>query len=277
MRLALSWMDDPGFVAAALPLLQEGALDALEWSFDTAWHPSEATAAVLDAFAAADALYGHGVSFSLLSARFTPRQQAWLHALEAEVAHRSYRHITEHLAFATAGDRVDGAPLPCPVSDDLIRVGVERLQALRDAAGVPVGLENLALALGPQDVADEGALMEAILGPVDGLLLLDLHNLWCRAVNFDQDVDALVNTYPLERVREIHVSGGSWDAGFRRDTHDDVIPDAVLDLLRRTLPRCPSAELVVVERLPRSPWTGAPVTAAALDQDVRRVREVLDA
>lgn len=277
MNLALSWMDDPVFVAAALPLLQEGRVDALEWSFDTAWQPSAATQAVLDAFANAGRLYGHGVSFSLLSARFTPRQQAWLDALATETSRRPYRHISEHLAFSTAGDRVDGAPLPCPHSEDLVRVGRERLAALHHAAGVPVGLENLAIALAPSDVHEEGPLLDAILEPVDGFLLLDLHNLWCRAVNFGLDADALLDAYPLSRVRELHVSGGSWDSGFRRDTHDNVIPVPVLELLKRTLPRCPRLEVVVVERLARSVWGGAPVTAEALAHDVRQVREVLDA
>ena len=55
----------------------------------------------------------------------------------------------------------------------------------------------------------------------------------------------------------MHSSGGSWSEHlhdgrqrrFRRDTHDDVVEAAVLDLLRVAVPRCPSATAVILERI----------------------------
>ncbi|MCB0628182.1 MAG: DUF692 family protein, partial [Lewinella sp.] len=61
---------------------------------------------------------------------------------------------------------------------------------------------------------------------------------------------------PLDRVREIHISGGSWerssiqpDKKIRRDTHDDAVPEAVFQLLEWTIPKCPNLKYVVMEQL----------------------------
>jgi hypothetical protein len=63
----------------------------------------------------------------------------------------------------------------------------------------------------------------------------------------------LASSYPLQRVRAFHVSGGSWDdrsdRRLRRDTHDDHVPDEVLELMKAIVPMCPNAETVVYERL----------------------------
>jgi len=83
-----------------------------------------------------------------------------------------------------------------------------------------------------------------------------LHNLYCQLHNFSQDFDTLIRLYPLERVREIHISGGSWEATvlnperlIRRDTHDDTVPKEVFALLRKTIPLCPHLKYVVMEQM----------------------------
>jgi hypothetical protein len=62
--------------------------------------------------------------------------------------------------------------------------------------------------------------------------------------------------YPLNKVREIHISGGSWeqvesdpDLRIRRDTHDDAVPAEVFSLLDMALDRCPECKYVVLEQL----------------------------
>ncbi|MCW2605571.1 MAG: hypothetical protein JWO60_264, partial [Frankiales bacterium] len=150
------------------------------------------------------------------------------------------------------------------------------LARLADVVGAPVGLENLATALGPSDVRDQGGLLEDLLAPTDGWLVLDLHNLWCQAVNAGLDAGELLGTYPLTRVREVHVSGGSWwspagsDRRVRRDTHDGPVPDEVLALLPRVLRDCPGLETVVVEQVGRS--LGEPAQDAAFRDGFRTVR-----
>ncbi len=270
---AISWMDDPSYVQTVLPLLDAGVIDAVEWSFDTQWHPTPASAAILSAFGQQDRLYGHGVLLSLLSGVWTQRQETWMQRLAAEVQTRDYVHVSEHIGFMTAGKWIDGAPLPMPLRDDVIAVGVDRLTRLAEVSGKPVGLENLAMALGPQDVHHEAELMQRLLEPVDGFMILDLHNLWCRAVNYGVDLTQLLRSYPLDRVRELHISGGSWDGRFRRDTHDGTVPDDVWAALPTALTLCPDVQLVVLEQEPNS--LRSPEAQAAYRDDFTTLRQVL--
>jgi uncharacterized protein (UPF0276 family) len=117
-------------------------------------------------------------------------------------------------------------------------------------------LENLAFAFSMEDVSRQGDFLEQLLSGVDGFLLLDLHNIYCQIVNFDLDAEKLLRSYPLSRVREMHISGGSWSpsvsgkrTAVRRDTHDDSVPPEVFDLLKLALSMCPETEFVFLERL----------------------------
>ncbi|HTV21599.1 MAG TPA: DUF692 family protein [Polyangiaceae bacterium] len=213
---------------------------------------------LLDHYAAAGALYGHGVHYSPLSAHFEERQARWLAQATRALDQRAYRHLSEHFGFTTVPGVARGAPLPVPFERTAIEVGRERLRLLEDAAGVPIGLENLALAMSRDDVLVHGEFLDTLLEPTGGFLLLDLHNLYCQAINFDVPADELARAMPLERVRELHLSGGRWASvstpqgpqRFRRDTHDGAVPDEVFDLLEFVLPRCPRLEAVFLERLP---------------------------
>lgn len=245
---------------AQAPLFAEGIVEAIEWTIDC--ELGRATPPwvepLLDHYAAAGALYGHGVHFSPLSAIFEPRQAAWLEHAKGALAKRRYQHVSEHFGFMTTPGMTRGVPLPVPYTKGALELGRDRLARLRAAtSGAPVGLENLALAMSRDDALVHGEFLDALLEPHDGFLLLDLHNLYCQAHNFDVPWGTLLGAMPLDRVREIHVSGGSWyevatPAGpqpFRRDTHDDAVPDEVFGLLELALPRCPGVEVVFLERL----------------------------
>lgn len=253
-------MLEPDFVAAALPLLQAGEVDVLEWSFDIGWSQAampEWADELLDHFASKSRLLGHGVKYSLLSADESPARDAWLERLSEECQRRHYRHVSEHFGFMAAGRFHEGAPLPVPLTEFTVRLGQVRLQRLADAARCPIGLENLAFAFGPRDVQDQGRFLEELLTPLGGFLLLDLHNIYCQCCNFDVGGAELLATYPLHRVREIHVSGGSWSSVkfpgpkplIRRDTHDAAVPQEVFELVRWAIPRCPNLEAVILEQL----------------------------
>lgn len=238
---------------AALPLLSAGEVEVLEWSFDTCPEPPEWLDQLLDHYAEAGGLYGHGVSYSLLSARFEPRQARWLEAAREETRQRRYLGFSEHFGFLSAGDFRRGPPLPIPWNATSVALGRDRLRRLAETTGCDVGLENLAFAFGRRDLLDQGPFLSDLLEAVDGYLVLDLHNLWCQVQNFGVAAGALLARYPLDRVRVVHVSGGSWSMAqgrpWRRDTHDGAVPEEVLALLPTALGLCPRVEAVVLERL----------------------------
>jgi uncharacterized protein (UPF0276 family) len=284
VHVGLSLMIEEPFRLAVLPLFEAGLVDALEHSFEIGWGAHalpEWAEALLDWYAEAGRLWGHGVTMSPFSVE-APRREAWLSRVATACRQRAYVGVSEHFGFMVAGALDGGAPLPVPPGPASVRVGVAALQRLAAATGTPVGLENLALALGEADVRAQGPLVSEVLEAVDGYLVLDLHNLHCQAENYAIDPLALLESYPLTRVRCIHVSGGSWSepraAGqarrFRRDTHDDDVPTAVHELLVRALPRCPALELVVLERI--GDTIHGDDAAARLRSDFARVRAAVE-
>lgn len=270
-HVGLAAMPDAAWREAVLPLFEGGEVDALEWSFDTGEPPAWLDQ-LLDHYATQGRLYGHGVSYSLLSARFEPRQARWLEAARDETRRRWYVGFSEHFGFMSAPGFRRGPPLPVPWNATTVAVGRDRLQRLKAATGCDVGLENLAFAFGRRDLLDQGPFLGDLLDAVDGYLVLDLHNLWCQVQNFGLQAGALLARYPLDRVRVVHVSGGSWSmAGgrpWRRDTHDGAVPEEVLALLPTALGLCRRVEVVVLERL-------GPTATPELAEEFRRVKRIV--
>lgn len=250
---------DADILSASLPLLAEERVAALEWSFDTLFNIKEVPAwfdELLHTYSDAGRLIGHGVFFSLFSAKWLPQQQQWLDELRRLSRVFRFDHITEHFGFMTGADFHQGAPMSIPYSATALAIGRDRLVRIQDACGCPVGLENLAFSYSVDEVKQHGVFLEELVAPVNGFIILDLHNLYCQLHNFSIDFYELVSLYPLERVREIHISGGSWetsslqpDRQVRRDTHDDSVPETVFSLLEKILPLCPALKYVVLEQL----------------------------
>ncbi|TNE92764.1 MAG: DUF692 family protein [Deltaproteobacteria bacterium] len=255
-----------------LPALAEGWVDALEWTVDFGFQPvPEWATGLLDAYSSAGRLVGHGVELSLHTLGQAPDEQDWWRQFDACIDHWPLRWLTVHYGWMSAGDWRKGAPLPPPPG--VHASALERLERLAARVDIPVGLENLALLLHPDDAARQADELEALLAPIDGVLLLDLHNLWCQAVNLGVDALRLLERYPLDRVVECHVAGGHWDAthpSFRRDTHDDAVPDEVFALVHEARARCPRLQMVTLERMP-----GTLAEPASFTRDLRRLREVL--
>lgn len=271
------------FYEAARPLLDAGEVDVLEWSFDMAWGRQLPgwLESLLYEFSSEDCLLGHGVSFSALSGECSKRQDAWLRMLGGELQRTPMRHVSEHFGFMETGNFHQSAPLPVPRTKETLAVGRDRLRRLADVAQRPVGLENLAFAFGLIDVRQQGEFLDELLEPVDGFLVLDLHNIFCQSCNFDVPAGELIESYPLHRVRELHVSGGSWSditvdgetRTLRRDTHDGPVPNDIFPLIAFTLARTPNVESVIVEHLGTA--LESPDEVRQLRVDYQQVRQIV--
>ncbi len=250
---------DGHILTAALPLLAADRVQAIEWSFDALFKLKEVPTwftDLLHEYAAAGRLLGHGVFFSLFSGRWSNEQEDWLRQLKKLSAEYRFAHITEHFGFMTGEHFHAGAPISIPFTRSTLALGRDRLQRIYEACQCPVGLENLAFAYSLDEVRSHGHFLEQLIEPINGFIILDLHNLYCQLHNFEMPFADLIRLYPLERVREIHISGGSWEESallpgkaIRRDTHDDAVPKEVFDLLQQALPLCPNLQFVVLEQI----------------------------
>ncbi len=250
---------DADILSASFPLFEEARVEAIEWSFDALYKKKDIPAWFLDllhTYGKEKRIIGHGIFFSLFSGRWSAEQQQWLQHLKQVSAEFNFDHVTEHFGFMTGKDFHHGAPLSIPFTNATLAVGRDRLARIHDACGLPVGLENLAFSYTVDDVKRHGDFLEQLISPVNGFIILDLHNLYCQLHNFSLQYDDIINLYPLHRVREIHISGGSWEETqsspqkkVRRDTHDDGVPREVFDLLEMTIGKCPNLKYVVLEQL----------------------------
>ena len=274
---------DSDIVSAALPLLEEERVEAIEWSFDTLYQHREIPSwftDLLTAFSNERRLIGHGVFFSLFSGRWSQEQQRWLDHLRKVSTHFQFDHITEHFGFMTGSDFHHGAPLNVPYSKATLSIGRDRLARIYDACHCPVGLENLAFSYSPDEVKRHGEFLEQLIAPINGFIILDLHNLYCQLHNFSFSFDSLIDLYPLSRVREIHISGGSWEDSIaapsgtvRRDTHDDSVPEAVFRLLSLAIDKCTNLKYVVLEQLGNGLTT--PETKKAFYDDFLKMETIV--
>lgn len=257
-KLGISIMSNPEFIAATLPLFQEAQVDVIEWSFDTilnADNQPEWLPLLLKEYGNNNRLLGHGVYYSLLDANWSSKQDHWLQKAKHETTAYNYNHVSEHFGLMSTQNSHNGYPLPIKLSNSALNIGIDRLKRLQNTVKLDVGIENLALASNVSDIMKQGAFIHKLVTPVSGFIILDLHNIYCQSENFNLNMMAIIKSYPLDLVKEIHVSGGSWDNDpaltkkIRRDTHNGTIPNLILEILPTVLKMCPALEYIIFERI----------------------------
>src|SRR5262249_2916725 len=147
------------------------------------------------------------------------------------------------------------AGLPPHATREVVDLVAARACAIGRRYGVPFLLENPAYYIPtttvPHDpeIVDEMGLMRQIMAQSGCYQLLDLHNIYCNALNHRLDPLALIDRVPLERVVEIHIAGGSWRDGLWTAGHDARVPPPVWRLLEYTLRKAPNVAGVVFDFL----------------------------
>ena len=153
--------------------------------------------------------------------------------------------VSEHLSVnrvtAAGGPEELGFLFPPRQSPGGVRVAAANVRRYGRALARPVAFETGVSYLRPDPgEIPEGPFFAAVAERADCGILLDLHNLWCNEVNGRAAVEDVLTALPLERVWEVHLAGGSDLDGYRLDAHDGVVPEPLLELAARVLPRLPA-------------------------------------
>jgi uncharacterized protein len=224
----------------------------------------------------------HGLTMSLGGT--DPLDEPYLRELAGFVAEIGSPWHSDHLCFGAAGGRVLHDLLPIAFTEAAVARVADRVKRARDVLGKPFAIENISYYLHPgRGQMGEAEFIARVCDAADCGLMLDVNNAYVNATNFGFDVDAWMRTAPLERTVQIHVAGHEWfgvDAGGLKgpaapeadgamivDTHGADVPDPVLALLGRVLPRTGPVP-IVLERDQNVP---------ALDgllQEMGRIRDV---
>src|SRR6185436_7021490 len=147
-------------------------------------------------------------------------------------------------------------PVPLPMTPSFAAAVRRRLRAMQRVVR-DVGVENNVAYFLLGEALDEPGFLARCCSGARMHLLLDLHNVFTMAENFGFEPMAYVERLPLERVIEVHLSGGSYSdpawlpsgATRRLDSHDDAVPEAVWRLAEAVLPRCKRLRGVTLERM----------------------------
>lgn len=218
---------------------------------------------------------------SMSVAGFVPPADATIDAITLEAERMRTPWIGEHLAFIAADPlALPGvAPGPpttltytvCPqLSEETVQQVVDNVALLQSRCTTPLILENP-----PQYFTVPGSTMtmvdfvNAVLSRCQVGLLLDLSHFLIAMLNTGADAHQEVTRLPLERVREIHISGLNSQSGIAWDDHATPAPAPVFELLELVLARSrPLALTMEYNWSPNFP-------ASILHAHIARIRHLL--
>jgi uncharacterized protein (UPF0276 family) len=179
---------------------------------------------------------------------------------------------SDHLSFNRTEAFSTGFFLPPLQTTQSALALAEGIRERRAALPTPMAVETGVNYLRPRssELAD-GAFVARVVEAADCGLLLDLHNVFTNQRNGRQSVEAYIDQLPLDRVWELHLAGGMWLDGYWLDAHSGPIPDELIEIARRIVPRLAKLRAIVFEIYPSFvPEVGLERIA----DDLHRLREL---
>ena len=251
--------------------LHRSEVDFLEIVADHYMTDSTEKARELELLADHFPLVPHALSLSLGSAEGLERD--YLERLAALVNRLNPPWWSEHIAF-TRADGVDiGHLAPLPFTREALDVLCRNVAEAQRRIAAPLILENITYSVQmPGAEMDEADFLTEVTARTGCGLLLDVTNLYTNAVNFDTELETLLNRLPWERIAQLHFVGGHWHNGALIDSHSAATPPEVWSLMESVLARAPVKGILLErdENLPPFPELLAELAhARALWQQAR--------
>jgi uncharacterized protein len=179
--------------------------------------------------------------------------------------------LSEHLSFNRVEDESGtwhtGFLLPPRQTLAGVEAAASSIRSLSARMPVPLAIETGVSYLRPRvDELPDGEFVARVADAADCGILLDLHNVWTNHRNGRQPLGDYIEQLPLERVWELHVAGGYYHRGFWLDAHSGAVPEDVLELAARIVPRLCNLKAIIFELFPSYfPKLGAPAFRSQLE------------
>lgn len=195
------------------------------------------------------ALSVHGVGLSIGSMQPLDRE----HLLRVKTLCDRYQpeSFSEHLAWSSHGGVYFNDLLPLPYTPQTLARVAEHIDEVQTALGRRMLLENPATYVGMADSTIPEVEFLAELSQRTGCgLLLDVNNVFVAANNNSAEPESYVDSFPLDRVAEIHLGGHHAEAdedgaALLIDSHGAPVAAAVWALYANVIARTgPIATLI---------------------------------
>lgn len=191
----------------------------------------------------------HGVGLSIGSMQALDRDH--LDRLRTVCDRYEPESFSEHLAWSSHDTVFLNDLLPLPYTDRTLAHVADHVDQVQEALGRQMLLENPATyLLFEESTIEETQFLAEIARRTGCGLLLDVNNVFVAATNHRLDPDAYLARFPVEHVREIHLSGHSettddQGAALLIDSHDTPVKDPVWALYENLIARTgPIASLI---------------------------------
>lgn len=195
------------------------------------------------------ALSIHGVGLSIGSMQ--PLDEDHLVRLKIVCDRYEPESFSEHLAWSTHDTVFLNDLLPLPYTEETLARVCEHIDQVQNFLGRQMLLENPATyLLFEESTLAETDFLEQVVASTGCGLLLDVNNVFVASTNHAMDPRDYLSRFPVQWVREVHLSGHSEtmdEAGapLLIDLHDTPVKDPVWELYEELITRTgPVASLV---------------------------------
>ncbi len=197
----------------------------------------------------------HGVALSI--GTVDPLNSEYLQKLKALVRWVNPAWISDHLCWTGIAHRNTHDLLPVPYTEEALKHVVARIHQVQDYLERPIALENPSTYLEFKSSHMPEAEFIARMVEKSGCnLLLDVNNVYVTCYNHRLDPKTYIDTLPLDRVAQIHLSGHSNYGTHIIDTHDDHVVDEVWALygyVVKQAGRIPNTTIEWDDKIPEFP------------------------
>lgn len=186
----------------------------------------------------------HGVSLSIGST--DPLDFEYLRKLKALAAEVRPAWVSDHLCWTGVLGLSSHDLLPVPLTEETLDHVAGRVRQVQDYLERPLILENPSTYLTfSQSTLEEPEFLRRLSYETGCGLLLDVNNVYVTCFNSDKDPVAYVESFPCERVVQMHLAGHQNCGTHIIDTHDRPVLPEVWELYRRAWDRTGGASTLL--------------------------------
>ncbi|MES2905500.1 MAG: DUF692 family multinuclear iron-containing protein [Pseudomonadota bacterium] len=188
----------------------------------------------------------HGVALSI--GTVDPLNSEYLQKLKALMKWVKPAWISDHLCWTGIAHRNTHDLLPVPYTEEALAHIIQRLKEVQDVLEMPIALENPSTYMEFKSSSmPEAEFIARMAEGANCRLLLDVNNVYVTCFNHRLDPKTYIDTLPLDKVAQIHLSGHSNKGTHIIDTHDDHVIDEVWTLYKYVVNRAGRVPNTMVE------------------------------
>ena len=173
----------------------------------------------------------HGVSMSIGST--DPLDMAYLSRLKILADDIKAPWVSDHLCWTGVSGVNSHDLLPLPLNEETLQHVATRVNQVQDILQRPLILENPSTYIRfTSTTMREPDFLRALTEETGCGLLLDVNNVFVSCFNMGDDPLSYLETFPFERVVQLHLAGHEHCGTHIIDTHDQPVCDGVWELFR---------------------------------------------